>query len=152
MQQLTGIIRQKNYSPRTLEAYTKWARDFLKFYDGAPETITDADARKFLNYLVTQKNVSPSAHNQAFNALLFLFRHVLKKDFGDHKSNIRAKKSAQKIPVVLSVKDMEKLFNSIPKEYLIHFKLMYGCGLRLSELVNLRIMEKLSQVQIRVFR
>ena len=139
IQQLIGIIRQKNYSSRTLEAYSKWCRSFLYFYDGEPINICDADARKYLNYLVTERKCSPSAHNQAFNSLLFLFRHVIKKDFGNHSGNVRAKRPGKKIPVVLSKNEIKILFKAIPKEYLLHFQLMYGCGLRLAELISLRL-------------
>jgi integron integrase len=139
IQQLIAIIRQKSYSPRTLEAYTKWSRQFLSFHDGEISNIDDSTVRKFLNHLVVKKNVSPSAQNQAFNALLFLFRNVLKKDFGQHSGTIRAKRPGKKIPVVLSRKETQHLFSFIPENYLFHFQLMYGCGLRMSELTELRL-------------
>ncbi len=51
VQQLISVIREKNYSPRTLEAYIKWTRQFLTYYEGSFADIDDSGVRKFLNYL-----------------------------------------------------------------------------------------------------
>ncbi len=139
VQRLVAVIRERNYSPRTLEAYVKWTRKFLKFHTGSIAEICDATARQFLNNLVVVENVSPSAHNQAFNALLFLFRHILRKDFGDQKGNVRAKYPGKKMPVVLSVHELHALLAAISPELNLSFSLMYGCGLRLNELLELRL-------------
>lgn len=139
IQQLISVIRLKNYSPRTLEAYLKWTRKFFSFYTGDISSIDEGTARQFLNDLVLNKNVSPSAQNQAFNALLFLYRHVLRRDFGDQSGTVRAKKPKKKMPVVLTVSELQCLFNMIEERFLLHFQLMYGCGLRLTELMELRL-------------
>ncbi len=139
IRQLVSIIREKNYSPRTLEAYVKWSRELLRFHKGTIAEIDDGVVRKFLNYLVVQRNVSPSAHDQAFNALLFLFRHILKRDFGDQSGNIRSKRPGKKIPVVFTIPEIELFIQQVETYYSLHFLLMYGCGLRLSELVSLRL-------------
>jgi len=141
IQQLISIIRQRNYSPRTLSAYLKWTRKFLQFKTCTISDINDGTARKFLNDLAVVKSVSPSAHNQAFNALLFLYRHVLKRDFGEQSGNIRAKSPGKKIPVVLTVDELQLLLSTLPKRFYLHFALLYGCGLRLGELVNLRLQD-----------
>lgn len=139
VQQLISIIRQKNYSPRTLEAYCKWTRDFLDFKSCEVTEISYSIAKKFLNQLVIVKNVSPSAYNQAFNALLFLFRYVFRKEFGDHSGNIKTEVLSKKIPVVLSKTELEAVLLKIPRDYVIHFNLLYGCGLRVSDLLTIRL-------------
>lgn len=139
VQQLVTVIRQKNYSPRTLEAYVKWTRQLLRFHNGPVSQINDSTVRQFLNYLAVKREVSPSAHNQAFNALLFLFKHVLKRDMGDQTKNLRAKEPGKKIPVVLTVDELHKLFSALPQEFILFAKMMYGCGLRLTELLELRL-------------
>ena len=73
-----------------------------------------------------------------FNALLFLYRHILKKDFGEHKDIPRAKKSKY-IPVVLSRKEIDTVLKHLRHPYGLVVKLLYGCGLRLSECVKLRV-------------
>jgi integron integrase len=82
--------------------------------------------------------VSASTQNQAFNALLFLYRHILKKDFGDHKDIPRAKKSKY-IPVVLSRREIGAVLKHLEYPYDLAVKMLYGCGLRLFECVTLRV-------------
>ena len=84
------------------------------------------------------KSVASSTQNQAFNALLFLFRHILKKDFGDHKDIPRAKKSKY-IPVVLSRREIDAVIKHLDDPYDLAVKLLYGCGLRLFECVKLQV-------------
>lgn len=81
--------------------------------------------------------VASSTQNQAFNALLFLYRHILKKDFGEHKDIPRAKRSSF-IPVVLSRQEIEAVLNHLEHPYNLVVKLLYGCGLRLFECVKVR--------------
>jgi len=61
---------------------------------------------------------------------MFLFRHILKKDFGDHKDTPRAKKSSY-IPVVLTRKEVDAVISRLASPYDLVVKLLYGCGLRL---------------------
>ena len=94
--------------------------------------------KAYLTYLAVKCKVSASTQNQAFNALLFLFRHILKKDFGDHKDIPRANKSKY-IPVVLSLKKIDAVLKHLKHPYDLVVKLLYGCGLRLFECVKLRV-------------
>ncbi len=71
VQQLISVIRQRNYSPRTMEAYTKWVRNFLKFNSGEIINIDASTARKYLNHLAIVESVSPSA--QIRNLMHFSF-------------------------------------------------------------------------------
>jgi integron integrase len=80
--------------------------------------------------------VFAAAQNQAFNAPLFLFRHVLKKDLGDLSDTPRAKRSKH-IPTVLSRPEVDLLLAALHEPYALVAMLMYGCGLRLSEAANL---------------
>ena len=129
------IEKTKHYN------YVKWNRQFLTYCKRPIEEIDDSDARIFLTYLATERAVSPSAHKQAFNALLFLYRYVLKKSFGDHKTNIRPKQYQKKVPVILSYKELNLLLSAVDDGHYLPFALMYGCGLRMQELVNLRLQD-----------
>ena len=93
-----------------------------------PDELSATDVKTYLTYLAVKCKVSASTQNQAFNALLFLFRHILKKDFGDHKDIPRAKKSTY-IPVVLSRKEIDAVFKHLGHPYDLAVKLLYGCGL-----------------------
>ena len=85
-----------------------------------------------------QCKVAASTQNQAFNGLLFLYRHILRKDFGEHKDIPRAKKSKY-IPIVLSRKEIDSVVKHLKPPYDLVVEMLYGCGLRLFECVNLRV-------------
>jgi len=132
-------IKIRHYSPSTLKTYANWVRKFYSFTESKdPRSLTPIDVKKFLAYLAIKKKVSASTQNQAFNALLFFYRHVLKKDFGDHTDTVRAKKSRY-IPVVLSRAEVDSVIKNLSYPYDLVAKLLYGCGLRLFECLNLRI-------------
>ena len=100
--------------------------------------MTSLDVKEFLTSLAVEKKVSASSQNQAFNALLFFFRHVLKKEFGKIDGVVRAKQRPY-IPVVLSRDEVNRVIQNLYYPYNLVVKLLYGCGLRLSECMNLRI-------------
>lgn len=97
------------------------------------------EIEKFLTDLTINRNVAPSTQNQAFNAILFLYRNVLEKDISDYNiSSLRAKTKTH-IPSVLTTKEVSlTLFNS-SGIYKLMLSLLYGCGLRMNELLRLRI-------------
>ncbi len=132
-------IRFQHLAYSTEKTYRSWIRRFVAFCNNAPpRTIQSSHVKKFLVHLAVEGNVSPSTQNQAFNALLFLFRYVLEKEFDVSDNVIRAKKSGR-IPVVFSRKEIKKLFKHYPEQYLLHVKLIYGCGLSITECIRLRV-------------
>ena len=74
--------------------------------------MTAADVKEYITYLAVNCRVAASTQNQAFNALLFLYRHILKKDFGVHKDIPRAKKSSY-IPMVLSRQEIDAVLKRL---------------------------------------
>ena len=88
--------------------------------------------------MAVKRRVAASTQNQAFNALLFLFRHVLKKDFGDLSDVPRAKRSRY-IPVVLSRQEIDIILSHLEYPFDTVVSLLYGCGLRLFECLSLRV-------------
>ena len=103
-----------------------------------PAALSSADVREFLTFLAVQRKVSASTQNQAFNALLFLYRHVLNKEFGKVEGVVRAKRKPY-VPVVLSREEIETILRHVPPPYDLVVKLLYGCGLRVSECLQLRV-------------
>lgn len=97
-----------------------------------------ADVKDFLSFLAVERHVSASSQNQAFNALLFLFRHVLEKEFDKVEGVVRAKRKPY-IPVVLSREEIDRIVMYARYPYDLIIKLLYGCGLRLGECMNLRV-------------
>jgi integrase len=126
-------------SHRTEEAYISWIRKFYSFMKGrSPYLLGSKDVKDFMTYLAVERNVAVSTQNQAFNAALFLFRHVLDKNIDDISGVVRAKRS-RRLPVVLTKVEIGRLFDQMSGVYLLMAKLIYGCGLRLQECLQLRI-------------
>ncbi|MFH0783967.1 MAG: phage integrase N-terminal SAM-like domain-containing protein, partial [Pseudomonadota bacterium] len=136
---LAAEIKVRHYSRKTLKTYADWGRKFQRHVtDKPPEELTSLDVKEFLTHLAVKQRVASSTQNQAFNALLFLFRHVLKKDFGDQRDVPRAKKSKY-IPVVLSRPEIDAIISQLEYPFDIVVGLLYGCGLRLFECIGLRV-------------
>ncbi|SPD73416.1 Integrase/recombinase (modular protein) [uncultured Desulfobacterium sp.] len=137
--ELRNEIKVRHYSPKTLKSYAMWARKHQSFSRNKdPELLSTSDVKDFLTFLAVKKNVSASSQNQAFNALLFFFRHILKKEFGKIDGVVRAKRRPY-IPVVLSREEIDNIIRNLPYPYDLVVKLLYGCGPRLFECMNLRV-------------
>jgi len=136
---LKSEIIIRHYSPSTLKTYTGWARQFQNFTKSKePQLLVDSDVKDFLTHLAVDRKVAASTQNQAFNALLFLFRHVIKSEFGELKDIPRAKRKPY-IPVVLSREEIDAVISKLSYPFGLISKLLYGCGLRLFECMQLRI-------------
>jgi len=84
LDQVRSAIRTRHYSIRTEEAYINWIKRFILFHNKRhPNEMGEREINQFLSYLAEKKNVSASTQNQALCAIIFLYKHVLKKDIGD---------------------------------------------------------------------
>jgi integron integrase len=99
--------------------------------------LCERDFERWLNYLTVEKKLSASSQNQAFSAVCFFYREVLKKPF-ENVDALRARKSTY-IPVVLSASEAARLLEQLTGEHLLLGQLMLGCGLRVSEACSLRV-------------
>ncbi len=132
-------ITLRQYSRKTLSAYTTWIRSFQGYLNNkSPRLLESADAKKYIKHLAVEKQLAASTQNQAFNALLFFYVNVLKKEFGDFKDIPRAKRT-KSVPAILSRKEIYDILDNLEYPYTIVVKLLYSCGLRLTEGLNLRI-------------
>ena len=132
-------IRLRQYSPKTLQTYRTWLEQFDGFLKGKdPAGLTSDDARAFLTHLAVRRGVAASTQNQAFNALLFFYRHILKTEY-DLKDKVVRAKQTKYIPVVLSRAEIDAVIDRLRYPYSLVVQLLYGCGLRLSECLNLRV-------------
>ncbi len=100
--------------------------------------VSDEDAKNFLTDLAVKGQVVASTQNQAFNALLFFFRHVLKRDY-DLKDRVVRAKQTKYIPTVLTGSELDAVLGELRFPYHLIVSMLYGCGLRLSECLELRI-------------
>ncbi len=133
-------IRFKHYSIKTEQSYIGWAKRYILYHNKRhPKEMGKVEIEQFLTHLATELNVSPTTQNQAFNALLFLYREILNISMVDQ--NIQALRAQERkhIPVVLTIDEVRNIIINMKGIYQLMVKLMYGCGLRMSEVQNIRI-------------
>lgn len=136
---LADEIKVRHYSRKTLKTYAHWSRQFQRFLKNkSPAELTTDDVKDYLTWLAVKCHVAASTQNQAFNSLLFLFRHGMKRDFGVLRDVPRAKKSLY-IPVVLSRDEIDSIIQHLYRPYSLIVQLLFGCGLRLFECLQLRV-------------
>jgi len=137
-------LRLGHYSYRTEKTYLDWIQRFFGYLDetgrvGTPaERVSTSSVRDFLTRLVTKRNVSASTQNQAFSALLFLCRRVLKVDLEEMSKTLRARRGS-KLPVVLTPTEVSQILSYCTGLAGLMLRLIYGSGLRLMECVRLRV-------------
>lgn len=136
-------LRLKHYARRTVGSYMDWLRRFLAYRgecmrEAALQTPVPADVRAYTAHLAERERVSSSTQNQAFHALLFFFRHVLRVELTDMASNVRAKRGP-KLPLALSEKEVRRVLDQTGGTSGLLLRLIYGGGLRVSEAVRLRV-------------
>jgi integron integrase len=139
LDQMRLVLRLKHMSIRTEDSYVHWVRRFILFhhkrhpYDmGAPEI------RAFLAHLALNEHVAASTQNVALNALVFLYRHVLRQPFPELGEIERAKRPGR-IPVVFTREEVARLLAYLSGTPHLMASLLYGAGLRLMECVRLRV-------------
>jgi integrase len=132
-------IERKHYSKRTEEAYIHWIKRYIFFHNKRhPLEMGNQEIEAFLTHLAVKKQVSASTQNQAFSALLFLYREVLNKPLEGPINSLRAKRP-KRLPTVLTREETFKIIQCMSGVYQLMTKLLYGSGLRLSECVELRV-------------
>ena len=132
-------IRVKGYSIRTEKSYVDWARRFILFHNKRhPQNMGKDEIEAYLTHLAVKRHVSPSTQNQAFNALLFLYRNVLEIEFPENINAYRSKRPAR-LPTVLTKAETIKIISMITGFHQIMVKILYGSGLRAIECLRLRV-------------
>jgi integron integrase len=136
---MAGEIKVRHYSRKTLKTYANWSRKFQCFLKNKPpQELTTGDVKEYLTYLAVNCHVASTTQNQAFNSLLFLFRQGLKREFGELRDVPRAKKSLY-IPTVLSRAEIDAILAQLSYPFDLVVKLLFGCGLRQFECLQLRV-------------
>ncbi|MFZ3193319.1 MAG: integron integrase [Moraxellaceae bacterium] len=131
--------RYKHYSLRTEQSYCGWVKRFVLFHNKRhPSEMGAVEVTAYLSYLAVEQGVSSSTHQQALSALLFLYREVLGCDLPWLSQLSRPKKSTR-LPAVLSKSEVALLFSHLSGIHLLMARLLYGTGMRLMELLQLRI-------------
>lgn len=132
-------IRRLHYSRRTEETYVHWTRAFIVFHNRRhPREMGGAEVTAFLNALASERRYSASTQNQALCAIVFLYRQVLGLDMPELTELERAKRTVN-LPVVLSPAEVQSVLRRLGYPYQLMGKLLYGSGLRVGEVVALRV-------------
>jgi integron integrase len=132
-------LRLRHRSLSTEKTYLIWFRNFRGFVgEKEPDELQGRDLQDFLSNLAVEKKVSASTQNQALNAIVFLYRHVLDKNIDQELSAVRARQR-RRLPVVLTSKEIESIFDQLSGTLKLMAMLIYGCGLRLHECLQLRV-------------
>ena len=132
-------MRTRHFAYRTEQAYLYWIRRYVNFHHRRhPRELGSSDVEAFLTHLAVVEHVSASTQNQALQALLFLYRHVLGVDLPWLENVTRARRS-KRLPVVLTVAEVRSVLAQLDGAPWLFANLLYGSGLRLMEALRLRV-------------
>jgi integron integrase len=132
-------IRTRHLALRTEQAYLQWMRRYVKFHHRRhPREMGAAEVEAFLSHLTMEAKVSASTQNQAMQALLFLYRHVLGVEL-PWLDNVTRASRPKRLPVVLSAAEVRALLAQLEGTSWLMANLLYGGGLRLMEAHRLRV-------------
>ncbi len=141
LDQVRTKIKFLHYSDGTEKNYIYWIRQYILFHQKKhPKDMGKLEIEQYLSYLATHRKVSATTQNQAFNALLFLYNQVLQISLKDENINALRAKQRVHLPTVLSTKEVKLILSQFKNNiYKTISETIYGCGLRLSEVLNLRV-------------
>jgi len=131
--------RRRNLALSTERLYLAWIKRFILFHGlKHPLDMRTTEISEYLNHLATHRNVAASTQNQALNALIFLYRDVLKIRLKELQHIVRARKP-KKLPIVLSRAEVRLIFSLTEGTNGLILRTIYGAGLRITEAVTLRV-------------
>jgi len=138
-EQLRDVARLRHLGLRTEETYWNWMKRFIHFHQKQhPRNLGSEHISQFLTHLAVDGQVAAATQNQALNALVFLYRQVLKIELPQLEGVVRAPQR-RRLPVVLTRAETEAVIARLNHTNRLIASLLYGSGLRLMEAVRLRI-------------
>ncbi|HSM97803.1 MAG TPA: integron integrase [Gallionella sp.] len=139
LDQVRDKLRVKHYSIRTEQSYVGWIKRYIYFHDKRhPKNMGARDIEAFLTHLAVQGKVAAATQNLAKSALLFLYRDVLEIQL-PWLDNITQAKAPRRLPVVLTVSEVQAVLSRLTGTHALIASLLYGGGMRLMEAVRLRV-------------
>lgn len=140
-QQMLDAMQLRGFSPRTIESYLYAVERLTRYYRCSPETISPQQVQDWFLHLVQERHSSPSTCRLLFNGLRFFYVAVLNSaDFAAYSFSLP--KRHQHIPDLLTRREVALLLqtgNDAQKQLML--RTCYGCGLRVSELVHIRLQD-----------
>lgn len=144
--------RANRYSRKTEEAYIGWIKRYILFHNKRhPNEMGKEEIQQFINHLAVEKHVSSSTQNQALQAILYLYKNILNKEVS-WLDEIKHTKRVRHLPVVFSRTDTVKILNCLSGTTKLIVSLLYGTGMRLGEVLSLRIKDidfEMNQIVVR---
>jgi integrase/recombinase XerD len=137
-QKMIDLMTVKNFSPRTHESYLYSMISLVSYYHQPPDELTQEDIQNYLIYLMKDRQLAPATCRLQLNGIRFFFKQVLK--WPTCQLTMHYPSRPQRIPELLSRSEVKAILNGL--ENLKHqtlLKTCYGAGLRVSELVALRV-------------
>jgi hypothetical protein len=135
---LVAAVRRRGFLWRTERTYRDWAKRFADYLrPRSPYAATGEDVAGFLSVLAVRQRASPSTQKQALNALVFLMQEALRRSLGELE--FQRARPQRRVPTVLTPGECRRLFAQMTGSSRLMAELMYGAGLRLMELLRLRI-------------
>jgi integrase/recombinase XerD len=135
LEKLETELKLRAFSPRTIKSYLFYNKKFLEFIKKEPEQVVEDDIKKYIVNLMG-RNISPKSIIMIKAALKFFYDEVLEKNI----VNIKSPKVSKSLPVVLTKEEVKTLINSVENEkHRLIIALLYSSGVRLSELLNLKV-------------
>ena len=136
--QMIKEMQLRNFSESTHEAYLSAITKLAQYYRRSPDQINEKEVHDYLRYEMNERKLAWSTINQKANGMVFFYREVLKRPKTEF--SIPPRKREQKLPEVLSLEEVERLFDSTKNQkYQMIFKTAYAGGLRLSEVIHLKL-------------
>ena len=131
-------MKLRGLAPRTQDRYLFAIKALAKYYQRPLGRITERQVRKYLLYLIESKGYAKSTFNIDLNAIKFLYRRTLGREW--NLLQLKCTKISKKLPIVLSRDEVWSLLDQVQRP-IPHMclTLMYTCGMRVSEAVNLRL-------------
>jgi len=138
LDQVAAAIRLRRMSYRTEQAYVDWAKRFILFHNKRhPKDMGAPEIEAFLAHLVKDRNVAPSTQNQALHALLFVYREVLQIELP--RIGLPVARKEPRLPEVFTREEVQAILAQMEGKKLLMASLLYGTGMRLRELLRLRV-------------
>lgn len=141
--EIREYMRLHHYSIHTEKTYCLWIKHFIQFHKMRTREDMRQGEKKieaFLTHLALNMDIAPATQNLALNALVFLYKKILKEPLEEEINATRATKKTN-VPVVMTREETQKVLSLVNGVAQIASKLMYGSGLRISEAVRLRVQD-----------
>jgi integrase/recombinase XerD len=140
-------LQLRNYSPRTVEVYIRCVANFAQYFKLSPDRLGPEHIRQYQLFLVQRKKVAWAVFNQTVCALRFFYHHVLHRDW--MIEHIPYPRHEEKLPVVLSPTEVAAVFQATRNlKHRTILMTIYAAGLRVSEVIHLRVADIDSQRQV----